>query len=126
MNQLTKPQIKKYKIERAILFKVSNHSMYVHKNIAITIVSDLKTIKLRSDLGFNQIDMILKKEPSVLIPILKAISAGKIKLQHKALENERVRTDMYFSEHKFAVEIDGKEHKSRQRKRKTNKNRKTY
>ena len=37
------------------------------------------------------------------MPQLKAFSAEKIKLQHKVLENERVRTDMYFSEHKFAV-----------------------
>ena len=33
-----------------------------------------------------------------------------VKLQHKVLKNERVKTDMYFSEHKFAVEIDEKGH----------------
>ena len=73
-------------------------------------LSDSKTIKFRTDLGFNQINLILKKEQSVVIPLLKAFSAEKIKLQHKALKNERVRTDMYFSEHKFAVEIDEKGH----------------
>ena len=57
--------------------------------------------------------MILKKEQSVVIPLLKAFSAEKIELQHKILENERVRTDMYFSEHKFAVEIDEKGHVDR-------------
>ena len=44
------------------------------------------------------------------MPLLKAFSKEKIKLQHKAIKNERVRIDMYFSEHKFAVEIDKKGH----------------
>ena len=115
MNDLTKQQIRKYKIDRARLIKGSKHSMYVHEDILIPIImqsrlSDSKTIKFRSDLGFNQINLILKKEQSVVIPLLKAFSAEKIKLQHKALKNERVRTDMYFSEHKFAVEIDEKGH----------------
>ena len=47
--------------------------------------------------------MILKKEQSVVIPLLKAFSA----------EYERVRTDMYFSEHKRVVEIAEKGHTDR-------------
>ena len=86
--------------------------MYVHEDIAITIMqsrlSDPKAIKLRADLGFNQINLILKKEQSVVIPLLKAFSVETIKLQHKVLENERVKTDMYFFEHKFTVEINKK------------------
>ena len=40
--------------------------MYVHEDIGITIImqsrlSDPKTIKFRADLGFNQINLILKK-----------------------------------------------------------------
>ena len=73
-----------------------------------TRLSKPETIKFRYALGFNQINLIPKKEQSVIIPLLKAFSADKIKLQHKALENERVRTDMYFSEHKLVVEIDEK------------------
>ena len=57
--------------------------------------------------------MILKKEQSVVIPLLKPFSGEKIQLQHKALKNERVRADIYFSEHKFAVEIDEKEYTDR-------------
>ena len=68
--------------------------------------------------------MILKKEQSVVIPLLKAFSAEEIELQNKALKNKKVRTDMYFSEHKFAVEIDKKGHVDRnqneENKRKTN------
>ena len=54
--------------------------------------------------------MILKKKQSVAIPLLQTFSAQKVKLQYKILKNERVRTDMYFSEHKFVVEIDEKGH----------------
>ena len=76
-------------------------------------LSGSKAIKFRADLGFNQINLILKKEQSLAIPLLKAFSAEKIKLRQKALKNERLRTDMYFSEHKFAVEIDEKGHTDR-------------
>ena len=97
MSDLTKEQSRRYKINRAKLIKASKHSIYVHEDILIPIImesrlSDQKTIKFRADLGFNQINLILKKEKSVVIPLLKAFSAEKIKLLHKALKNERVRT----------------------------------
>ena len=77
-------------------------------------LSGPKTIKFRADLGFNQINLILRKEQSVVIPQLKVFSAEKIKLQHKALKNERLITDrINFSEDKFAVEIDEKGHTDR-------------
>ena len=112
--------------------------MYVHEDISIPIIMqsrllDSKRIKFRADLGFNQINLILKKEQSVVIPLLKAFSAEKIKQQHKALKNERLRTDMYFSELKVAVEIDEKgdtdrkqdeENKRRKRKKKKKKKKK--
>ena len=65
MSELTKPKIRKYKIDRARLFKGSKHSMYVHEDILILIImqsrlSDPKTIKFRADLGFSQINLILK------------------------------------------------------------------
>ena len=115
MSEVTKQQIRKYKINRSILIKGSKDSMYVHEEILISIMmqkrlSNPEIIKFRSDLGFNQINLILTKEQSVVIPLWKPFSAEKIKLQHKALEKERVRTDMYFSEQKFAVEVDEKGH----------------
>ena len=65
-SDLTKQQIRKYKIDRAKLIKCSKHFMYVHEDILIPIImqsrlSDLKTIKFRSNLGFDQINLILKK-----------------------------------------------------------------
>ena len=70
MNDLTKQQIRNYKIDRARLIKGSKHSMYVHEDILIPTImqfrlSDSKTIKFRTDLGFNQIYLILTKEKSV-------------------------------------------------------------
>ena len=95
------------------MIKGSEQSMYVDEVIAIPIImqtrlSKPEIIKFRSDLGFNQINLILKKEQSVIIPSLKAFFAEKIKLQHRALENERVKTDMSFSEHELVAKIDEK------------------
>ena len=39
-----------------------------------TRLSNPKTVKFRSDLGFNQINLILKKEQSVVITLLKVFS----------------------------------------------------
>ena len=77
--------------------------MYVSEVITIPMIMQIRlskpeTIKSRSDLGFNQINLILKKEQPVVIP------------QPKILKNERKWTDMYFSEHDFVVEIDKQGH----------------
>ena len=89
--------------------------MYVYEDIAVGIImqsrlSDIKTIKFRAYLGFNQINLILKKKKSVATPLLKAFSAEKIELHHKILKNGRIRTDMYFYESTFVAEIDEKGH----------------
>ena len=54
MNKLTKPQIRKYKINRARLFKGSKNSMYVHEDVATRIImqsrlSNPKMIKFRAN-----------------------------------------------------------------------------
>ena len=85
MSDLTKQQIRKYKIDTEKLIKGSKHSMYVHEDISIPNIMqsrllDSKTIKFRADLGFNPINLILKKEQSVVIPLLKAFYVEKIEL----------------------------------------------
>ena len=58
MNELTKEQIRKYKIDKLRLIKGSEQSIYFHKVIAIPVImhtrlSKPEAIKFRSDLGFN-------------------------------------------------------------------------
>ena len=115
MNDLTKQQIRKYKIDRARLIKGSKHSMYVHEDILIPIImqsrlSDSKTIKFRSDLGFNQINLILKKEQSVIESIRDTFKGEDIRIQYTVLG---YRIDLYFYEHKLAIEIDELGHNDR-------------
>ena len=67
------------------MIRGSKQSMYVSEVIEILIImqtrlSKPKTIKFRFDLGFNQINLILKKEQLLVIPQLKTFSAEKIKL----------------------------------------------
>ena len=66
INELTKKQIRKYKVDKARLIRGSKQSMYVSEVLAIHIIMQTtlpkpKTIKLRSDSGFNQINLLLKK-----------------------------------------------------------------
>ena len=82
MSDLTKQQIRKYQIDREKLIKGSKYFIYVSEDLLILIImqsrlSDPKTIKFKSDLRFNQINLILKKEQSVVIPLLKIFSAEK-------------------------------------------------
>ena len=72
MKELTKQQTKKYKIDRSRLIKGCKKSVHVHEVIAISIImqtrlSKLEKTKFRTDLGFSQINLILKKEQSVAI-----------------------------------------------------------
>ena len=54
LSDVTKQQIRKYKIDGTKLIKDSKHSMYVHEDILIPIImqsrsSDQKAIKFRAD-----------------------------------------------------------------------------
>ena len=115
MTDLTKQQIRKYKIDRVTLITGSKHSMYIHEDILIPIImqsrlSDSKTIKFRSDLGFNQINLILKKEQSVIESIRDTFKGEDIRIQYTVLG---YRIDLYFYEHKLAIEIDELGHNDR-------------
>ena len=64
--------------------------MYIHEDILIPIImqsrlSDSKTIKFRSDLGFNQINLILKKEQSVIESIRGTFKGEDIRIQYTVL-----------------------------------------
>ena len=64
---------------------------------------DPKTINFRSDLGFKQINLILKKEQSVIESIRDTFKGEDIRIQCTVLG---YRIDLYFYEHKLAIEID--------------------
>ena len=115
MSDLTKQQIKKYKIDRSRLIKGSKHFMYVHEDIAITIIlqsrlSDSETIKFRSDLGFNQINLILKKEQTVLKSIKDEFAREDMQTQYTVIG---YKIDLYFHKHKLAIEVDELDHVDR-------------
>ena len=64
MNDLINQQIRRYKIDRSRLIKGSKQSMYISEVFAIPIIMQTRlwkpeTIKFRSDLGFNQVNLIL-------------------------------------------------------------------
>ena len=113
MKELTKQQIRKYEIDRSRLIKGSEKSMYVHEAVTISIImqtrlSKPETIKFRSDLVFSQINLTLKKRTISSNTINKSIFCRKNRATAEALEIERIRNEMYFSEHKLVVEIDEK------------------
>ena len=77
--------------------------MYVHEDILVPIImqsrlSDPKTINFRSDLGFNQINLILKKEQSVIESIRDTFKWEDLQIQYTVLS---YKIDLYFYEHKL-------------------------
>ena len=73
-------------------------------------LSDSKTVKFRTDLGFNQINLILKKEQSVIESIKDTFKGEDIRIQYTVLG---YRIDLYFYEYKLAIEIDELGHNDR-------------
>ena len=86
--------------------------MYVHEDIAITIImqsrlSDLETIKFRSDLRFNQIHLILKKEQKVLKSIKDTFEGEDMQTQYTVIG---YRIDLYFPAY---IQVDELGHNDR-------------
>ena len=73
-------------------------------------VSTSKLIKFRSRLGFNEYDITLTKEQSVLESIMDAFEEENVQSQYSVLG---YRTDLYFHDYKLAIEVDEKGHKDR-------------
>ena len=64
----------------------------------------------RIKLEFKPLDLIMTKEESILLKIMKVFAKEEIKLQHSVLN---YYIDLYFPEHRLAVEIDEKGHLDR-------------
>ena len=89
--------------------------MYVHEDILIPIIiqsrlSGWKAIKFRSDLGFNQINMLLKKEQPLIESIRDIFKGEDIRIQYTVLS---YRVNLYFYKHKLAIKIDQLDHNDR-------------
>ena len=67
-------------------------------------------IELRSKSGFNQHDIVLSKEQSVISKIIKRFSNEKTLPQHSV---SSYKIDLYFPEHKLAKEVDKRGHEGR-------------
>ena len=68
----------------------------------------------RCKLGLKLHDIIMCKEESVTIKIIKVFSSKKMLLQHSVLNYQ---IDLYFSEHNLAIEVDEKGHTERDEKK---------
>ena len=68
----------------------------------------------RCKIEFKLLDIIMCKEESVTIKIIKLFSNEKILVQHSVLNYQ---IDLYFSKHKLAIEVNEKGHTDRDEKK---------
>ena len=73
-------------------------------------VSTPKAIEFKSKLGFDQYDITLTKEQSVLRSIMDKFKGENMQTQYSVLS---CRTDFYFHVHKLTVEVDENDHNYR-------------
>ena len=66
-------------------------------------VATPKSIKFRSKLGFNQHDITLSKEQSMLKLAMDTFEGENMKTQYPVLGH---RIDLYFLEYKLAIAVD--------------------
>ena len=113
-NYLTEQQIRKYKRYGSEFIKDIKF-MYAPECIIVPIimhcrVATPKSIEFRSKLGFNQYDITLTKEQSVLKSVLDAFEGENMETKYSVL---RHRIDLYFHDYKLPIEVDEKGHKDR-------------
>ena len=72
--------------------------------------SEEKRLNFRSKLGFKQQNIIMNKEQLVTTKIIQLFAKEEVLLQHSVLG---YRIDLYFPEHKLAIEVDEKRHEDR-------------
>ena len=114
INYLAKQQIRKYKRHGSEIIQ-STTFMYAHEYIIIPKIVDCrvsttKIIEFKSKLGFNQYDITLTKEQSVLRSIMDAFEGENMQNQYSVTG---YKFDFYFHCYELAIEIDEKCHKDR-------------
>ena len=73
-------------------------------------VSTPKSIEFRSKLGFNQYDITMTKEQSVLQSVMDEFEGENMKTQYSVLG---YRIYLYFHDYKLAIEVGEKGHEDR-------------
>ena len=89
-----------------------NDSLYIVGDLTLKIImhcnlSSEQTEKFRSELGFRQHDIIMTKEQSVWKSIKDEFEGENMQTQYSVLG---YKIDLYFHNHKFAIELDEKNH----------------
>ena len=118
----TKHQIRKYKRrEKELDHNSTTTFLYVRNDLVSKIITNCRGGKketkkndFRCKIGFKLPDIIMCKEESVTIKIIKLFSNEKILLQHSVLNYQ---IDLYFSKHKLAIEVNEKGHTDRDEKK---------
>ena len=82
--------------------------MYGYECIMIPVIthcraSTPKSVKVRSKLGFNQCDITLTKEQSVLKSVMDAFEGENMQSQYSVLG---YKIDLYFHDYRLAIEVD--------------------
>ena len=109
---VSKEQTKKYNKYGCEFGKDIKH-LYSRVDVVIPVIMACrspKAIEFRSRLGFNQYDITLKKESSILKSKMEHYEGEDMETQYKVLN---YRTDLYFHDYKLAVEVDERGHKDR-------------
>ena len=86
---------------------------FIKEDFTIQIIMDCRTtplLNVKTKLGFNQYDLIMTQEQSVLSKIKTIFLAEEIFLQHNVLG---YKTDAYIPKYKLAIKIDELGHEGR-------------
>ena len=113
-NYPTEQQIRKHKRHGSEFIKDMKFK-YAHECIIISImmhcrVATPKSVEFRYKLGFDQYDITLTKEQSLLKSVIDAFEGENSQTQYSVL---RYRIDLYFHHHKLVIEVHEKGHKDR-------------
>ena len=116
-NNSTKDQIRKLKRSGKIWFSGDVYT-YVSRDLMSKIIKTCrggkgrgeKKDEFRSKLGFKLHNITMSQEESIIKKIMKTFPNEEMSLQHNALH---FFIDLYFPEHRLAIEVDEKGHNGR-------------
>ena len=104
---------KKHRYELVDNPKKQPNSRFLRSDLALKVIMGCRTdesCNLKRNLGFRLHDLINTKEQTVLTSIKDAFKGEDIQIQYSVLG---YRTDLYFHNHKLAIEIDELGHADR-------------